>query len=182
VELLAHILKLHDRQLVECSQDQWDIYKLDPLYECRVRSYPKLAVISKISPKPKMNNGTPQGPKRRVSPTPEPVLPPPNPRKKVNKIVVEEQSDEESEVEAMIIDDGPCTSRPRPVGLAKIFRNKVERNRKDRREKAARRAGRLAREEEAQTKFELFADTAPHSKGVPPEPVGKRKGLFSTAS
>ena len=152
-----------------------------------MRSYPKLAVISKINPKPKTNNGTPQGPKRRVSTTPEPVLPQPNPRKKVNKTVVEpreEQSDDESEVEAMIIDDWPCTSRPRPAGLgdrAKKFRDEMERNRKDRREKAARRAERLAREEEDQTKFELFVDNAPHSQSVPPEPVGKRKGIFYTA-
>ncbi|EIM83012.1 uncharacterized protein STEHIDRAFT_171126 [Stereum hirsutum FP-91666 SS1] len=36
--------------LVECSRDQWDIYKLDPQYECLVRTPPHLTVISKKPP------------------------------------------------------------------------------------------------------------------------------------
>ncbi|KAF8973274.1 hypothetical protein BDZ97DRAFT_2070350 [Flammula alnicola] len=32
--------------LVECSQDQWDIYKLDPKYDCFVKFLPALTVIS----------------------------------------------------------------------------------------------------------------------------------------
>lgn len=174
-------------ELVECSQDQWDIYKLDPLYECRVRSYPNLTVISKIGPKPQTNNRTPVGPKRRVSsesPTPEPVLPPPNPRKK-HKIVVEpraEESDEESEVEQMVIDDGPSGSRPRSAGpgnRAKKFKDEIERNRKTRREKAARRAEWLARQEGG---LEFSVDQAFYSQSVPPEQVGKRKvnSLFNS--
>jgi hypothetical protein len=134
-----------------------------------------------------MNIGTPLGPKRRVSsPTPEPVLPPPNPRKKVNKTVVEpreEESNEESEVEGMIIDE-PSVSRPRSAGSgdrAKKFRDEIERNRKVRREKVARRAERLARQEEDETRFDFSVDPAPHSQSVPPEPAGKRKGMFSTA-
>jgi hypothetical protein len=125
------------------------------------------------------------GPKRRVSSlTPEPVLPPPNPRKKVYKPVVEpreNESDEESEVEEMIVDDGPPISRSRSAGAggrAKQFRDEIERNRKARREKLARRADRLARQEDDEARFEFSADHAPHSQSVPPDPVGKRKGLF----
>jgi hypothetical protein len=181
VDLLAQILKLHGRELVECSQDQWDIYKLDPLYECRVRSHPKLTVISKVTPMPK-SNGTPPGPKRRVSsPTPEPALPPPNPRKKVHRSTVEPrglESDEESEVECMVIDGGPL-SRPRSAGSggrAKVIRDEI---RKARREKLARRAEFLARQDD-EARFQFSADHAPHSKSVPPEPVGKRKGILFT--
>ena len=38
------------RTQVECSQDQWDIYKLDPEYDCLVRTPPDLSVISKTQP------------------------------------------------------------------------------------------------------------------------------------
>ena len=33
-------------QLCECSQEQWDIYKLDPKYECCVKTFPALSVIN----------------------------------------------------------------------------------------------------------------------------------------
>ena len=94
-----------------------------------------------------------------------------------------QESDEESEVEKMIIDEGPSISRPRSAGpsdRAKKFRDEIERNRKARREKVARRAERLARQEEDQTRIEFSVDTVPHSQNVLPEPVGKRKGMFST--
>ncbi|KIL61959.1 hypothetical protein M378DRAFT_166285 [Amanita muscaria Koide BX008] len=35
--------------MIECSQDQWDIYKLDPLYECRVRNPPYIAQITRAT-------------------------------------------------------------------------------------------------------------------------------------
>jgi hypothetical protein len=34
------------RRLVYCSQDQWDIYKLDPYYDCVVKKYPGITTIS----------------------------------------------------------------------------------------------------------------------------------------
>ncbi|EAU91662.2 hypothetical protein CC1G_09344 [Coprinopsis cinerea okayama7 len=33
-------------QLVNCTQEQWDIYKLDPLYDCAVNAYPKITTIT----------------------------------------------------------------------------------------------------------------------------------------
>lgn len=33
-------------QVCECSQEQWDIYKLDPKYECCVKTFPALSVIN----------------------------------------------------------------------------------------------------------------------------------------
>ncbi|KIL66189.1 hypothetical protein M378DRAFT_75405 [Amanita muscaria Koide BX008] len=35
--------------MIECSQDQWDIYKLDSLYECRVRIPPNLGQITRAT-------------------------------------------------------------------------------------------------------------------------------------
>ena len=34
------------RRLVYCSQDQWDIHKLDPYYDCTVKKYPGITTIS----------------------------------------------------------------------------------------------------------------------------------------
>ncbi|KAF8625411.1 hypothetical protein AX15_005375 [Amanita polypyramis BW_CC] len=34
-------------EVIQCSQDQWDIYKLDPLYECFVRVHPHLTQITR---------------------------------------------------------------------------------------------------------------------------------------
>ena len=177
--LLAQDLKLHRRTLVECSQDQWDIYKLDPLYDCRVRSYPNLTVVSKVTPKLKTKNGGPVGPKRRASSTPEPILPPPNPRKKVyaNAVEVHAESDEETEVEQMIVDVGPSVSRLRTGDRAKRFKEEIERNRKARREKFIRRTERLTRQE-GNTNFRSVVDPAPHFQSIPPELAGKRKGVF----
>lgn len=35
-----------DREIYNCHQEQWDIYKLDPAYDCFVGPPPKLSVIS----------------------------------------------------------------------------------------------------------------------------------------
>jgi hypothetical protein len=36
-------------EIIECSKDQWDIYKLDPLYICHVRTRPHLAYITRAT-------------------------------------------------------------------------------------------------------------------------------------
>ncbi|KAL0945962.1 hypothetical protein HGRIS_012240 [Hohenbuehelia grisea] len=36
-------------ELLECSQEQWDIYKLDPAYNCYVRAVPNLTLITKAT-------------------------------------------------------------------------------------------------------------------------------------
>ncbi|KZT08321.1 uncharacterized protein LAESUDRAFT_757564 [Laetiporus sulphureus 93-53] len=37
-------------ELVHCSQEQWEIYKLDPIYDCFVPSPPDMTVISRVEP------------------------------------------------------------------------------------------------------------------------------------
>ncbi|KAF8893331.1 hypothetical protein BD779DRAFT_1467705 [Infundibulicybe gibba] len=155
-------------ELVEVSQDQWDIYKLDPHYDCCVRTPDNLTVISHALPKPKLASESPSGKRRIFSPSPERVMPRPNPRKKD-----EEEDDEEGEVEEMIVDG----QRPRqrsagPNGRARKFKEEIERNRKERREKLARRAERLARQEDFD--FNSSGDVPP-VWSAPQEPPGKRK-------
>ena len=74
-------------QLCECSQEQWDIYKLDPKYECCVKTFPALSVINLKPPEPATT--------RTMSPFPTPKLQPES---------TPLQSDVE-ESERMIIDD-----------------------------------------------------------------------------
>ena len=74
-------------QLCECSQEQWDIYKLDPKYECCVKTFPALSVINLKPPEPATT--------RTMSPFPTPKLQPE---------FTPLQSDVE-ESERMIIDD-----------------------------------------------------------------------------
>jgi hypothetical protein len=38
------------RTLVHCSHNQWDIFKLDPNYECLVKKYPGLTMVRYIEP------------------------------------------------------------------------------------------------------------------------------------
>ncbi|KAJ7218062.1 hypothetical protein GGX14DRAFT_599489, partial [Mycena pura] len=87
-------------QLVECSQDQWDIYKLDVAYDCLVRAPPELTVITRATPKP-TEATRPLGKHRLSSVEPCPEMPP-------TKTV---HLEEEEEVADMIIDDdvGPTS-------------------------------------------------------------------------
>lgn len=41
---------IHASTLVECSQEQWDIYKLDPEYDCIVHPAPQLTTITRRRP------------------------------------------------------------------------------------------------------------------------------------
>ena len=84
-------------QLCECSQEQWDIYKLDPKYECCVKTFPALSVIN-LKP-------SDQATTRKISPFPTTKLQPES---------TPLQSDAE-ESEQMIIDDDnqKLSHRPR---------------------------------------------------------------------
>lgn len=167
---------------MECSQDQWDIYKLDPLYECYVKSFPNLTVISRLVAKAPPSS--PMGPKRRTNASsPDRTGSSPKYRKTNHRefeYATPEDSEEESEVEEMIIDDGPSHSRPRSAGSGdrtRRFREEIERNRKNRREKVARRAERLAREEEEEMRFQFSADPPTSAQSGPSDRGGKRKGV-----
>lgn len=128
------------------TQDQWDIYKLDPLYECLVRELPQVTTIRNVSqprpPSPKVV-GKRQLPSR--SPSPSRLMPPPRTANGRNAFVESEsESDDEDEVESMIIHDQQPRSRHRSAG--RELRERFKKERQERREKL-------------QRKMEIFSQT-----------------------
>ncbi|KAJ6625635.1 hypothetical protein B0H10DRAFT_1782845 [Mycena sp. CBHHK59/15] len=102
-------------QLVECTQDQWDIYKLDPAYDCYVRAAPELTVISVATTRPKEFKH-PFGKHRMSSPELCPEMPP------SKAVHLDDEADEGAD---MIIDDQASTEARRSSGpgdRAKKFR------------------------------------------------------------
>jgi hypothetical protein len=87
--------------MIQCSQDQWDIYKLDPLYTCLVRSHPHITQITRVT-----NVQTaPQNPhrKRRAS-TPSPG---PSWKKLRNDQDEDASAENKSVIDEMIVDPLP---------------------------------------------------------------------------
>ncbi|TFK44702.1 hypothetical protein BDQ12DRAFT_717858 [Crucibulum laeve] len=158
---------------IECTQDQWDLYKLDPSYDCYVQPAPALSTITRAAPKPKPN--PPLFSRKRqshpLSPSPERDFLSP-PRKKPHTLESGSEEDEEDEVEEMIVDEGG-SRRGRPsAGSSRAEKYKQEKlkHRQERREKFERRAERFAQE---QTRFDFSDSFQPEN--VQSEPSGKRK-------
>ena len=133
-------------QYVECSQDQWDIYKLDPAYECTVRPHPELTTITRREPQNTAQSdgqtpGTTAHSKRRVDKDHEE---PTHAAKRKRPIVIDSDesnedtdSDDEDAVVEMIID------HTMPGGWTKrrwLHHEQTEKDRMRRREKTAARA------------------------------------------
>ncbi|KAJ3746947.1 hypothetical protein EV360DRAFT_97791 [Lentinula raphanica] len=106
--------------LYECTQDQWDIYKLDPVYNCRVRAPPAVTTITRASPK---SPESPQSIGKRTST--KAGIPPLKPRKKLHTHDGDSSldfSDEVEEVEDMAVDQSmppPPPPRARSASLRK---------------------------------------------------------------
>ena len=114
----------------ECSQDQWDLYKLDPAYECVVHTFPKISTISKVDSKaPESPNVS--GKRNLLTPSPERNPSSSNMKRKAPKVVPPlSESDSEMEVEDIIVDERPA----RGERLKKV-REQIDKNRQMRREK-----------------------------------------------
>ena len=106
------------RRRYECSQDQWDIYKLDPLYDCYVRAFLHLTVIT-------CKLDTPQSPSSTTLPVHKHPTPPSIPVSMTGRDCSEQDVfaesacssnwEEEFEVENMVIDnDEPIFSTNLP--------------------------------------------------------------------
>ncbi|KAI0081230.1 hypothetical protein K474DRAFT_1613772 [Panus rudis PR-1116 ss-1] len=130
-------------QYVNCSQEQWDIYKLDPAYECIVHRPPKLTTIIRKTNDTHPNSvhgsqATEDSKRRLSSPSAEPEEIPTSSRKKPRTVHVEVISDtdseDEGEVEDMIVDDERLKRKEQ---LVKQRRQAREQDRKMRREKNA---------------------------------------------
>ncbi|KDQ53479.1 hypothetical protein JAAARDRAFT_161530 [Jaapia argillacea MUCL 33604] len=154
---------------VECSQDQWDIYKLDSEYECLVQLPPKPTIITRrVTKEDSLPSSSSQGTKttsraqsisaskrRFSSPSldPDHGLPHPD-SKKMRKGEESSESDfdsedefesaEEEQVEEMIVDE---IRRGRHDGeRTKAWRAETAANRKERRERTARKRQNSARD------------------------------------
>ncbi|KAJ6593910.1 hypothetical protein B0H19DRAFT_977069 [Mycena capillaripes] len=155
-------------QLVEFSQDQWDIYKLDPAYDCLVRAPPEVAVITMAALKP-AGSKQPLGKHRMSSTEPCPEMPP------AKNLHLDEDSSEE-EVADMVVDDGTLRRSSGPSGRAKKFREEIEKNRKERRERGARRSKKLATREDIFFDFSMEDPLQPQpTDNQTPDTAGKRK-------
>lgn len=120
-----------------------------------------------ISPRLPKPSAPKVGKKRFATPPPsDPSTLPPSPRKRVHIESDSSSGEEQGEVEEMIVDDRPMPSGTRIPGLHKRLKVKEDavKNRKDRREKLARRTERL-------TKNQSQDDSLT-------EPVGKRKSKW----
>lgn len=134
-------------QLVNCTQEQWDIYKLDPFYECLVRAPPSLSTITRTRPQPR-EKGPASGEKRHSSPVPAPIS---DQRKKAHILQSDSSSDEEQSVEdeeedeviEMIVDDGRRSRGPDGDLFSKRRHQRNHLEREARRAKIIRRAERL---------------------------------------
>lgn len=136
-------------QPVHCSLEQWDIYKIDPFYDCTVYPYPRLSTIaphkstnssapSQSSTQPESQSQSQPNPqtysKRQASPaSSDSDVPQEIPTKKAKNVrVVDVDSDDESEVAEMITDEATTA---KPSGRAKERRDAMKENQKLRREK-----------------------------------------------
>lgn len=164
---------------MHCTQDQWDIYKLDPAYDCLVQAAPKLFVISKAelkppSPAPSLAEELPR--KRRPL-SPQSDVPAPSAHKKPRgrSTSITASSDDGN----MSIDEGPdVRSRSQHrSGLRDIH----EKKRKERREKTFRAQAKWHQQED-ETMFSP-ADEEPTTlkarfSSLPPRSATKRKGTL----
>lgn len=129
-------------RLVMCSQDQWDIYKLDPQYECTVYPVPALSTITRriSTTAPATFRQTPPKAKRaHVEESSDEELPMPGNLKKTRHVPGDQQpeaeeddfTDSDEEVE-MIVESAADLATAREAR-----RRKTEENRKKRRARLA---------------------------------------------
>ena len=121
------------RQQALCSQDQWDIYKLDPEYDCTVYPAPQLSTIMRR----KVANANGEDPSARshkrawVQDISDDDLPMPGNLKKSRPATIESESDDatnsDDEVE-MIVETGTSS-----ISMREARRKRMEENRKHRR-------------------------------------------------
>ncbi|KAG6837723.1 hypothetical protein H0H93_003525 [Arthromyces matolae] len=164
-----------------CSQEQWDIFKLDPVYHCYIRTPPACPIIQRrVETMPEVPQTTPVMNPRPTSPIPTRT----NHSSNGVRFDIEssDSEDEQDEVEDMIVDDGRSAHKSTGGGPKEKHRTKVEDARKTRREKIARRSQRLAQENN-EAGPSSSQTPAGRSKSAPAQPAaGKRKvnTLFDT--
>ncbi|ETW80475.1 hypothetical protein HETIRDRAFT_434570 [Heterobasidion irregulare TC 32-1] len=186
-------------ELIECSQDQWDIYKLDPEYDCYVQASPEITIVTRKEPPPttSQNPSNSQSAsssssghrfKRRLSPplyTDQDTIPTKKRRQAVDDF---SSSDDESEVEILINSSRPRPPRTSTLNTRPPARRKhdnVEAERRIKREKLAYAQGRHARDGHVDDGMEVdsinpvFTIPATPRNTYQSVPSAKRKGRSS---
>ena len=103
------------RTICDCSQDQWDIYMLDPAYTCVYKRRPEISMIMPNLNHTKSTPSEPSTSKRTLSPvSPDGDDLPPHSRKKRRT----DPKDEEDEVEQLLSSEIPKW-RPKPSQRAR---------------------------------------------------------------
>ncbi|KIJ67930.1 hypothetical protein HYDPIDRAFT_107472 [Hydnomerulius pinastri MD-312] len=185
-------------ELIHCYQEQWEIYKLDPAYQCTVHSWPNYPSITKIDPPNQTPRTTDQyAPKRTRSASPETSEPALQKRARSQYLqpCISDDSDDfdsdfdEEEVEEMVVDERHAPRMPKPNSGRQSERTSREQIKKER-------LARWAKNRKAQEKhypeppiagegsFSMRVDsednTATQSSTLPTEECMKRKGGFSS--
>ncbi|KAG6900749.1 hypothetical protein C0993_002173 [Termitomyces sp. T159_Od127] len=174
-----------------CSQEQWDIFKLDPLYHCYIRLQPACPLITKRVEQPF------QAPHHVPHKNDGPASPLASQSRNRARFQTESDSEEEQdEVEGMIIDDEQPIQKSTGPSLQEKQRKRGKVDRKTRREKTARRTGQLSREDNLAgsskaarftaeesapglSKFTFDSTSDGRAKSAPAQPgPGKRKVNF----
>ncbi|KAJ8519926.1 hypothetical protein ONZ45_g3158 [Pleurotus djamor] len=161
--------------LYDCSQDQWDIYKLDPDYDCCVRLDPDVPVISRRKHAPETHlPPTPEKPPGKRGPSPPLERP-----TKRTYVVDANSSDEESEAQ-MSVDEPPRRSRSASIGAkaarGQRLRQALEEQRRARKELNGRRAEKLSTaQDDAPSTHHPPNASNDKSSSTPVDPNAKRK-------
>ncbi|KAG2345594.1 hypothetical protein BDR05DRAFT_116804 [Suillus weaverae] len=123
---------------VFCYQEQWEIYKLDPEYQCTVHFGFKFTSVVRVDPQGQRSRApSPPGPKRARARTPTPEADTPLPRKRARSQRAHVDSDDsssesdedEEEVKQMVVDG---LLRPRAKPLSNAVRSGREELKKER--------------------------------------------------
>lgn len=161
------------------SQDQWDIYKLDPLYECFIPARSQITRIRNVS-QPRPLTPQPVGKHQLSSRSPSPyrtMPPPPIPPDRRAFVQSESESDDEDEVEAMVITD----KQPLPRRRSATRQRERVKARQARREKIHKKMEMFSRDDDMYQNIFPNGSTfdqrlqPPISGSTTPEP-NKRKG------
>ncbi|KAF8844665.1 hypothetical protein BDN67DRAFT_921376, partial [Paxillus ammoniavirescens] len=177
-------------EVVHCFQEQWEIYKLDPVYQCVAYPWPKCCTITKFERQsqsfetvdPVANKRT-----RRVSPETSQSAP----YKRVRSHYADDEEEEfgstsEEGVEEMLVDESSMPRVPKPSSDRKSDRTSREKVTKARLERWAK--NRKAQEQPYQEapatadSFSMPVDSEynppSHPSTLPTESNAKRKGNF----
>ncbi|KAG0706138.1 hypothetical protein DFH29DRAFT_205702 [Suillus ampliporus] len=151
---------------VFCYQEQWEIYKLDPEYQCTVHFGFTFTSIVKVDLQAQRSRDpSPPGPKRprARTPTPEAHTPLPSKRARSRRARVNsddhssdsESDDDEEEVKQMVVDGLPRPRAKPPSNVVRLGRDELKKERDTRWQK----------NKEAQAKYsqESRADGQPMS-------------------